>query len=49
MMLLSVLLLLNLLLLVYLVVLRLSSTSVHIGQLGELRTPVVQIRKILIL
>ena len=42
-------LLLNMLLLVYLVVLGLRSAAVHIGQFGELRTPVVQIREILIL
>lgn len=38
-----------LLLLVYLVVLRVSSTAVHICQFGELRSPIVQVREILIL
>ena len=42
-------LLLNMLLLVYLVVLGLRSTAVHVGQFGELGTPIVQIREILIL
>ena len=38
-----------LLLLVYLVVLRVSSTAIHICQFGELRSPIVQVREILIL
>jgi len=42
-------LLLLLLLLVYLVVLRVSSTAIHICQFGELRSPIVQVREILIL